>query len=147
VVPIDPIVSKIRSSARGVARTKERWTMPMIRQFLDITDANEFESLSSNRGIEIDETTDFAKLLNHVMTHTLFMTTLGGAGEVKAKIDGAKFIKTLLQIRNNTDGTNDEEVSKFVNGCHLTLAFIWATCKGMTKGVNFLNPPKSANHG
>jgi hypothetical protein len=78
------------------------------------------------------------------MTHTLFLTTLGGAGKVEAKIAGVKFVKTLLQIRDEADGTNEApEVTEFVDGCHLTLGFIWVMCKGMTKGVTFLDPPKS----
>jgi hypothetical protein len=125
VLPIDPIVSKIRSLARRVARTEEQWNMPTIKHFPDIIDADKFENLSLTRGIDIDATTDFAKLPNHVMTHTLFLTTLGGAGKVEAKIAGAKFVKTLLQIRDEVDGTNEApEVTEFVDGCHLTLAFI-----------------------
>jgi hypothetical protein len=68
-------------------KAKELWKIPMIVQFLDAIDADDFEKLLGQKETKIDPSTDFIKLPNHVMTHPLLFTALqGDEGETEAKI-------------------------------------------------------------
>lgn len=114
-----------------------------MAQFLSAASPEVFEGLVGEKDSAIESETDFVTLPNHVMTHPLMFTTLDGAGVAKANEAGAKFVQTLLQIQEEATDDNEEEVQTFIDGCHLPLVYIWATCKGLTKGVTLSNPPES----
>jgi hypothetical protein len=105
--------------------------MPTVEQFLDVIDVINFGKLSGQKDTKIDPSIDFIELPNHVMTHPWLFTVLDGSGETKAKIAGALLVQSLTKLKNKADEANKNEVQEFINGCHLTLAYLWATCKGL----------------
>jgi hypothetical protein len=46
-----------------------------------------------------------------------------------AKEAGLKIVETLREIADAADASDAAEVSIFMEGCHLSLAYIWATAK------------------
>jgi hypothetical protein len=118
-----------------------------MKQFLETNDEEEFAALSAEAGAKIDDGVDLINLPNHVLGHPMVMQALKWKGTLPAKEAATLLLDAIGRIHDAFEEDEDEESSsprdEFVKECHLTLAYLWATSKGLTSTVELSDPPET----
>jgi hypothetical protein len=60
-----------------------------------------------------------------------------------AKAAGFRIVQALRSIAKEADSENAAKIAIFMEGSHLSLSYIWAAAKSLSKPILFYNPPES----
>ncbi len=146
VIPAEAITTASRTG-RATVSSYSRWRIPSLKQFLEVENEEEFESLKADESTEEEEKNkpDFFQRPNHVFCHPFMIFALEGRGSIGAGEAGVKVVEQLNAMKDSAEANDVESVAGFIVGAHPTLAFLWAANQGLSEPVKLTFPPDSDN--
>jgi hypothetical protein len=108
---------------------------------LHVKNGKEFSDLKANAGENSD--IDFRSIPNHVFAHPFVFYAMEGQGKMTSMKAGTLILKRMEELLIKADESNAAYIGAFVQSMHQTIAFLWASSKGLTPPVDLGNPPNS----
>jgi hypothetical protein len=83
VIPAEAVTTASRTG-RSTVSLDAKWRIPLLRQFLEVENEEEFGNLKADESTEEEEknTPDFFKMPNHVFCHPFMVFALKGRGSI-----------------------------------------------------------------
>jgi hypothetical protein len=143
----DPIIAtKNLIPMPKATRSGAEKKVPSIQQFLSVSSALGFQTLSGDEDGELIST--LSKYPNLFWIHGTVFEVLEGKASLKSEDAAMRILAQIKSKGTNENGSDDEEeetddppANAMQRSCHPLLSFLWAVANGFSQNVTLTDPP------